>query len=58
MDNYNGALKSMLKGHGYNAASAEDVYYPPYQAAAAHSAWTNWGPKSLVPMLTQVEYEK
>ncbi len=52
------SLKTILKANGYDAASADDVYYPPYQVSAACSAWTNWGRNSKVPSLTQVEYEK
>lgn len=51
------SLKEILRNNGYEAAAADDVYYPSYQAAAAHSAWSNWGKNSKVPSLTQVEYE-
>lgn len=58
MNEHETMLKETLKANGYDAASADDVYYPHYQSIAAHSAWSNWGPKSKIPSLTQVEYEK
>ena len=51
------ALKEVLKRHGFIHAGHDDIYYPPFQASAAHSAWSNWGRNSKISSLTKVDYE-